>query len=323
MCIIYKKFKKMKSILGIVKDIGPLNEMVHGADLKTINYKHFIVVNLVLNIANSEKIKRVEFILLNNLKKMSNQAVKNFLDQYDLIVQYSNKNENSEEYISKNKNRFIFIESPIVYRYVNKPLLSQKYLRVMSGDHLGNNFIKKYNQNFIRKNFEFPVISKKNNNGTSFLLINQMVNDSAIKPTNPYNWALKTIEKIRTFSKNDIIFRDHPLQRNVYKSEIQNILDNEKVYLSNNLDIESDLNKSKCCITFSSGSAVESLFLGVPVIAMDKRSFVYEIVENNIDMMEKLKMPNLDKLKSSLSHTHFSVNEILDGTCWNNIKKIL
>ncbi len=313
----------MKSILGVVKEIGPSNEMIYGADLKNINYKHFIVVNLVLNIANSEKIKRVEFILLNNLKKMSKEVVKNFLDQYDLIIQYSNKNENSEEYISENKNRFIFIESPIVYRYVNKSLLSQKYLRVMSGNHLGNDFIKKYNQNIVRKNFEFPIISKKNNSGTSFLLINQMVNDSAIKPINPYNWALETIKKIRTFSKNDIIFRDHPLQRDIYKLEIQNILENENVYLSNNLNIENDLNKSKCCITFSSGSAVESLFLGVPVIAMDKRSFVYEIVENNINMIEKLQIPNLDKLKSSLSHTHFSVNEILDGTCWNNIKKNL
>ena len=193
----------------------------------------------------------------------------------------------------------------------------------MSGNHLGNDFIKKYNQNIVRKNFEFPIISKKNNSGTSFLLINQMVNDSAIKPINPYNWALETIKKIRTFSKNDIIFRDHPLQRDIYKLEIQNILENENVYLSNNLNIENDLNKSKCCITFSSGSAVESLFLGVPVIAMDKRSFVYEIVENNINMIEKLQIPNLDKLKSSLSHTHFSVNEILDGTCWNNIKKNL
>lgn len=313
----------MKSVLGIVKENGPLNEMVYGSDLKPINFKHFIVVNLVLNIANSEKIKRVEFILLNNLKKMSNQAVKKFLDQYDLIIQYSNKNENSEEYISKNKNKFIFIESPIIFRYVNKPLISQKYLRVMMGDHLGRDFIKKYNQNIVRKNFEFPIISKKNLNGTSILLINQMVNDSAVKPTNPYSWVLKTIKKIRKYTKDDIIFRDHPLQKDIYKSEIQNIISNDNVYLSNTLNIENDLDKSRCCITFSSGSAVESLFYGVPVIAMDKRSFVYEIVENDIDLIKRLEIPNLEKLKSSLSHTHFSINEILDGTCWNNIKKFL
>ena len=313
----------MKSILGIVKESGPLNELVYNSNLKPINYKHFVIVNLVLNIAYSEKIKRVEFILLNNFNKMSNQDVEKFLDQYELVVQYSNKIENSQKYISKNKKKFIFVESPIVFRDVNRPLISQKYLRVMMGNHLGEDFIKKYNQNIIRKNFEFPKIPRKNNNGTAILLINQMINDSAIKPINPYNWALNTIKKIREYSEDEIIFRDHPLQKDIYKSEIENILKINNVYLGKNGDIESDLSKSKCCITFSSGSAVESLFFGVPVLAMNKRSFVYEIVENNIDMIKKLQIPNLEKLKSSLSHTHFSFNEILDGTCWKNIKKFL
>ena len=93
----------MKSILGIVKESGPLNELVYNSNLKPINYKHFVIVNLVLNIAYSEKIKRVEFILLNNFNKMSNQDVEKFLDQYELVVQYSNKSENSQKYISKNK----------------------------------------------------------------------------------------------------------------------------------------------------------------------------------------------------------------------------
>lgn len=316
----------MKSILGIVRDNGPPNEMVYGSDLRSFNYRHFVIINLVFNIAYSEKIEKVEFILLNNFNRMSKEAAEKFLDQYDLILQYSNKNENIDDYIVKNKNKFVFVESPIIFRQVNKPLISQKYLRVMTGDYLGKDFIKKYNKDIIRKNFSFPVINKINNNNInkiSILLINQMVNDSAIKPTNPYDWALRTIEEIRKSTEDIIIFRDHPLQKKIYKSEIEKILNNKNVFLSNNVNIENDFTKSKCCITFSSGSAVESLFFGVPVLAMDKRSFVYEIVDNSIDLIEKVQIPNLEKLQSALSFTHFSLSEILDGTCWSNIKKFL
>ena len=98
----------MKSILGIVKDNGPLSELVYGANLQPTNYKHFLIINLVLYIANFEKIEKVQFILLNNFKKMSKEAAEKFLDKYDLVVQYSNKNENSEEYISKNKKISIY-----------------------------------------------------------------------------------------------------------------------------------------------------------------------------------------------------------------------
>ncbi len=313
----------MKSILGIVKDNGPLSELVYGANLQPTNYKHFLIINLVLYIANFEKIEKVQFILLNNFKKMSKEAAEKFLDKYDLVVQYSNKNENSEEYISKNKKKFLFIESPIIFRNVSKSLISQKYLRVMAGDHLGIDFIEKYNKDFIRENFEFPFFSKKNKNGKSILLINQMVNDSAVKPINPYNWAINTIKKIREFTNDEIIFRDHPLQKDIYRIENEKILNIKNVYLSSNINIENDLHKSRCCVTFSSGSAIESLFLNIPVIAMDKRSFVYEIVENKIDMIEHLSVPDLKSLKSAISFTHYSISEILDGTCWNNIKKFI
>ncbi len=313
----------MRSILGIIKDGAPANDMVYSSDFKAVSFKHFVILNLVFNIAKKEKIDKIDFILINNFKKMSNNEVKSFLDKYDLIVQYSNKYENSINYILNNQNKFIFLESPVVYRDVNKSLISQKYLRVMTGNHLGVNFIKKYNQNKIRNNFDFPNLITKDNNRNSILIINQMINDSAIYPTHPYEWALKTINEIRKYSNDCIIFRDHPLQKDKNKAEIKNILNNKDIYLSENYKIEDDLNNSRCCITFSSGSAIESLLHGVPVIATDKRSFVYEIVENDFNKINNLKLPNLNTLKSSLSFTHYSFNEILDGTCWENIKNFI
>ena len=313
----------MRSILGIIKDGAPANDMVYSSDFKAVSFKHFIILNLVFNIAKKEKINKIDFILINNFKKMSNNEVKSFLDKYDLIVQYSNKYENSINYILNNQNKFIFLESPVVYRDVNKSLISQKYLRVMTGNHLGVNFIKKYNQNKIRNNFDFPNLITKDNNRNSILVINQMINDSAIYPTHPYEWAIETIKEIRKYSDDWIIFRDHPLQKEKNKAEIKNILNNKNIYLSENYKIEDDLDNSRCCITFSSGSAIESLFFGVPVIATDKRSFVYEIVENDLGIINNLRIPNLDKLKSSLSFTHYSFNEILDGTCWKNIKNFI
>lgn len=313
----------MKSILGICKNKAIAEEIIHSSQFEKIAFKDFVILNLVFNIAKKENIKKVNFILINNLEKMDDIEVEHFLDQFGLIVQYSNKYKKNMNYILNNQNKFIFLEAPIVHRDVNRLFISQKYLRVMTGNHLGVNFIKKYNQNQIRYNFDFPNLIHKNKSGDSILIINQMVNDSAIYPINPYKWANEAIKVIRKQSNDRIIFRDHPLQREKNKAEIKNILDNNNIFLSENYKIEGDLDKSRCCITFSSGSAIESLLYGVPVIATDKRSFVYEVVENNLSRINDLKIPDLTSLESSLSFTHYTLNEILDGTCWENIKKFI
>ena len=311
----------MQSILGIIKNFGLPGEVVYDTNLNPINFKHFCVLNFVLSISKIENIKNVNFIFSKNFEKLSNEETKNFLDKYDLIVQFSNNYKNSEEYILKNKKKFVFLDSPIIFRQVKKTLLSQKYLRVMAGDSLGNNYIKKYNKNKIRDNFHLPEISKKSKNGDSILLINQMVNDSAVRPLDPYSWAEAAISKIRISSKENIIFRDHPLQRNIYKDKVKNILENENIFLSNKLNIEEEFERTKYCVTLSSGSAIDCLFAGIPTIATDKRSFVYEIVENKIDKIETLNIPNLHTLNSAISFTHFTLTEIIDGTCWKNLKE--
>lgn len=315
----------MDSILGIVKGQGRVDDTLYTPNLKPVYFKDFCVVNLVINIAKIESIKKIEFILIDNLKNMTQEVADRFLDNFDLVVQYSNNYENNQNYISKNKERFIFVEAPVIFRSVNKSTISQKYLRIMHGDHLGRNFIKKYNRNLIRSDFQFPffekkIMNKKEKGGESILLINQMVNDSAISPINPYIWANNVVKEIRKYSDNKIIFRDHPLQVEKYLDEREKLVKYKNLYLSDNDYIEDDLLQTSCCVTFSSGSAIECLFAQIPVIATDKRSFVYEIVENEISNINKLKVPNLSPLKSALSFTHYSLNEILDGTCWRNIK---
>ncbi len=314
----------MNSILGIVKGYGRVEDALYTPNLKPVFFKDFCVVNLVLNISKIESIKKIEFILLDNFKNMTQDVAESFLDKFELVVQFSNNYENSQNYISKNKERFVFIESPVIFRSVNKSTISQKYLRIMHADHLGRNFIKKYNKNFIRSDFQFPffekIMNKKENNEGFILLVNQMVNDSAISPIDPYIWANKVVKEIRKYSNNKIVFRDHPLQIEKYLDEKKKLINNENLYFSNNDKIEDDLLETKCCVTFSSGSAIECLFAQIPVIATDKRSFVYEIVENEVSNINKLQVPNLNTLKSALSFTHYSLNEILDGTCWRNIK---
>ena len=116
-----------------------------------------------------------------------------------------------------------------------------------------------------------------------------MVNDSAISPINPYIWANNVVKEIRKYSDNKIIFRDHPLQAEKYLDEREKLVKYKNLYLSDNDYIEDDLLQTSCCVTFSSGSAIECLFAQIPVIATDKRSFVYEIVENEISNINKLK----------------------------------
>ena len=98
---------------------------------------------------------------------------------------------------------------------------------------------------------------------------------------------------------------------------MQEILNGKNIFLSNSQTIHKDLENAFTCVTFSSGSAIDSLIEGVPVIATDKRSFAYEISENNINNLFEMKTNDRVPLLSALANIHWSLSEIQNGEAAN------
>ena len=97
----------------------------------------------------------------------------------------------------------------------------------------------------------------------------------------------------------------------------------EKVKLedfSNNLLMnEEDIKKTSVAIMYSSGSCVECLLHGVPVISTDPSSYCYELFSKkleDIDNIDDIELPNIGSFLSAISNTHFTLEEIVNGDFW-------
>ena len=95
------------------------------------------------------------------------------------------------------------------------------------------------------------------------------------------------------------------------------IVNKYNINLSVNNKIKDDLDLSQVCVTFSSGSAIDSLIEGVPVITTDKRSFAYEVCDNEIKNILNPLTKNRTKLFESLSNIHWEFKEIQNAKAWS------
>ena len=70
---------------------------------------------------------------------------------------------------------------------------------------------------------------------------------------------------------------------------------------------------------YSSGSCVECLLHGVPVISTDPSSYCYELFSKkleDIDNIDDIELPNIESFLSAISNTHFTLEEIVNGDFW-------
>ena len=194
----------------------------------------------------------------------------------------------------------------------------------MLGTHLGNDYIKKYNNNNVRGDFNF--ISKNIRGKEHVLLINNdMVGDNTIDQIKPFSWLEDTISKIIRRTKKKIIIRLHPNQPKIPEDLIKKIRyqTNNSIEVSKNKHIGDDLKEASLAVMYSSGSCVECLLNGIPVISTDPKSFCYELLPKNIDQFnnfDMINLPHIDSFLSAISNTHFTVGEIISGKFWKVLK---
>lgn len=317
-------YKKVIGLTRTTLKTANMHDRIVNSDGRETLFKSFLVSNIVFNI---KKIESCQATIL-NIEKLFNleiNQIANLLDQYDLIVLYSTKNKNLLNYIQsiKNKNKFLFIEESIVYRDVYRTTKAQKYIRIKFDTPFGNNFIKKYGKYKIRKNFTEPNIKTKEKFNQHILIVNQLVDDLAVYPTNPYEWALDIVSKIREQTQEKILFRDHPLQDESNKNKFLPLIKNLNVNISDNKDISDDLLNAYLCVTFSSNSCIDSLLGDTPVIACDPRSFIYELAKNDVENIFETKNFDSNPLWIAISNTHYSLPEILSGDFWINLKNFI
>jgi len=192
-------------------------------------------------------------------------------------------------------------------------------------DHIKQDRSKKV---FERNGYDVDIPWK--HTGEYILLCMQKVGDASMRGQDVFEWTEHTVNEIRKHSQRKIVIRPHPLYR---KSSLHNAL-KEKVLMISDvhwqeadvtkpdfIPIEDQLKKAWCTITYTSGTGIDAVLNGVPNIACDSGSMVYDVSSKNISEVENPYRGSKKDWANKISHCQWSVAEFESGECWEHVRK--
>jgi len=166
--------------------------------------------------------------------------------------------------------------------------------------------------------------------GDYILLCMQKVGDASLRGADIFTWTEQTVKEIRQHTERQIIVRPHPLYRK--KTQHQKCKETVCEYFNVQwqeaditqegfVPIQEQLQNAWCTVTYSSGTGVDAVLNGVPNIACDTGSMVYEVSSNNVSEVEKPYRGNKKEWTNKIAHCQWSIDEFASGECWEHVSK--
>jgi hypothetical protein len=181
---------------------------------------------------------------------------------------------------------------------------------------------------FERNGYD-PDVSWKQD-GEYILLCMQKVGDASLRDADVFEWTENTVNDIRKHTDRKIIIRPHPLYR---KSSLHNTLKEKVLNVSNThwqetdllkdgfVSIQEQLQKAWCTVTYTSGSGIDAVINGIPNIACDTGSMVYDVSSKDIAEVENPYRGEKKEWTNRIAHCQWSIEEFESGECWKHVSK--
>lgn len=147
--------------------------------------------------------------------------------------------------------------------------------------------------------------------GDYVLIMGQVVGDASLRQVRIEDWYRTQFLRLRNRGIRTY-FRNHPL--NTIIPQIDGLS-----MLPDTVRLDEALLGAKWVVTYNSNSGVDAVLSGVPVVAMDKGSMVYDIAGRNPDIPP----PMLDRTQWSrnIAYCQWTLKEIASGAAWEHLKK--
>ena len=233
--------------------------------------------------------------------------------------------------VINNARNYIIIETPLLNRTVVKAS-NHFYYRIGLNGFLNDsgefNNLDAYSNRLNL--FNIKPIPFKNPSTGSILVLLQLPGDASLRESNHGEWLLETIEHIREKTDRELIIRFHPGMsekghENFFKDIGKVVFKNYKNIVwsdgkSNTL--QEDFGKAGVCITYSSGSAIDSVIAGVPTITIDAGNFAYPISSKTLDDIDSPYIPTdseREQWLSNLSYCQWNRSEMTSGDAFKHI----
>ena len=229
---------------------------------------------------------------------------------------------------------YVQLETQLIGRPIHTPFLSEFRVGVngflwddakWGFEHITHDRTKKV---FNRNGYDPDVAWKQD--GEYILLCMQKVGDASLRGADVFAWTKDTVDQIRKHTNRKIVVRPHPLYR---KAEQQNKLKETVLRVSDVhwqeadlrepgfIPIAEQLKKAWCTVTYSSGTGIDAVINGVPNVACDTGSMVYDVSTKDVSEIENPYRGQKKQWTNKIAHCQWSIEEFESGECWEHVSK--
>lgn len=164
------------------------------------------------------------------------------------------------------------------------------------------------------KHFDGFLQSWQNKDTGYVLLIGQVGGDASLQGIDIRKWCQSAYDQIKSIDPDvRVRFRQHPIeeQRGVHWS-----IKNAEKSISSLAD---DLLGARCCITYNSNTGVDAILAGVPTIAVDSGSMVYNLAAHEVTLNPP--KPDRTQWAYNMAYCQWTEEEIANGEAWEHLKQ--
>lgn len=143
------------------------------------------------------------------------------------------------------------------------------------------------------------------------------------------DWAIQTINTIRSYTDRPIVIRTHPGDKSS-KGIIQaghprcKIKFSKAVRLSTNENLVDDLQNCWAAVNYNSSPVVGAAIEGVPVFVGDlTKSQCAEIANTDLSQIENPTLYDRQRWVERLSMFHWNFDELKSGECWSHMRSFI
>ena len=144
----------------------------------------------------------------------------------------------------------------------------------------------------------------------SIVIMGQVAGDQSWNGTDPDAWFRGATDAARAYGGGrDVVFRPHPLEPARFEG-IQSVIGS----------LEATLADAAGVITFNSNAGVDAVLAGVPTIAWDRGSMVWELCPS-LPPFQRIDEDARMRWLEHLAYCQWTAAELADGTAWDHIGK--
>ena len=265
----------------------------------------------------------------------------------DVAVQFGALKERTADHhvtrqsIKENARSIVYVETPLLGRRISDRNLYDYYrvgangfLHGQGTFYLESELTERRLEKMFKSQHIKPFPGWRDHTEGDILILPQLPGDASLRGQKMGEWLLDTIDAVRQITPRPITVRLHPAMsvkgRQDFLGEIAGVLlanYRDITWLpGHNTTLQDDLNNSGICISYSSGSSIDAVLAGVPVIAMDEANFAWPISSHNIADINDPYLATDDEVTDwlvRLANSQWTPGEMSKGQPWAMLESVI